>query len=222
MEHSPVTQPLHDAGYCCLQPEPEFSANEYAWTKHTTMLYPEYPVGTGFSYGDVPETENEAAADLYQVLLNFFDIFPHLASHKFFVTGESYAGMFVPSVARYIHRMNQIHDRQINLAGAALGNGWMDAAVQGPATIDYSWWHGLIDAPTRDARASSASMTADGTLEPRSARSGVCAHSTTSSASHSASRNPTRRSTSHATTAAHTGMSEPENSAVGSDATRSW
>jgi hypothetical protein len=30
------------------------------------------------------------------------------------------------------------------------GNGWMDPAIQGPATIDYSWWHGLIDKPTRD------------------------------------------------------------------------
>lgn len=27
----------------------------------------------------------------------------------------------------------------------------MDPAIQGPATIDYSWWHGLIDKPTRDA-----------------------------------------------------------------------
>ena len=26
----------------------------------------------------------------------------------------------------------------------------MDPAIQGPATIDYSWWHGLIDKPTRD------------------------------------------------------------------------
>ena len=153
MEHSPVTQPLHAAGYCCLQPQPEFSPNEYAWTKHTTMLYPEYPIGTGFSYGDNPETENEAAADLYQFLLNFFEIFPHLATRKFFVSGESYAGMFVPSVARYIHRANKEHPEnlQIQLAGAALGNGWMDAEVQGPATIDYSWWHGLIDEPTRNA-----------------------------------------------------------------------
>jgi len=25
------------------------------------------------------------------------------------------------------------------------------AKIQGPATIDYSWWHGLIDKPTRDS-----------------------------------------------------------------------
>lgn len=39
----------------------------------------------------------------------------------------------------------------IPLAGASLGNGWVDAKTQGPATIDYSWYHGLIDKPTRDA-----------------------------------------------------------------------
>jgi pimeloyl-ACP methyl ester carboxylesterase len=124
------------------------------------MLYPEYPIGTGFSYGDHPETEEEAASDLYVFLVHFFEIFPHLSSHKFFVFGESYAGMFVPSVSRYIHQKNlqllQSSDsagisRHINLQGAALGNGWMDARVQGPATIDYSWWHGLIDEPTRNA-----------------------------------------------------------------------
>jgi Serine carboxypeptidase len=31
------------------------------------------------------------------------------------------------------------------------GNGWVDPTIQGPATIDYSWWHGLIDQPTRDS-----------------------------------------------------------------------
>lgn len=38
----------------------------------------------------------------------------------------------------------------INLGGVALGNAWVDARVQGPATIDYAYWHGLIDQTTRD------------------------------------------------------------------------
>ena len=36
-EHSPVTQPLHDAGYCCLEPTPELHPNPHAWTRGTTM-----------------------------------------------------------------------------------------------------------------------------------------------------------------------------------------
>ena len=35
--HAPVTQPLHDAGYCCLKPTPELHFNSHAWTRGTTM-----------------------------------------------------------------------------------------------------------------------------------------------------------------------------------------
>ena len=93
MEHSPVTQPLHDAGYCCLRPTPELNVNPYAWTRATTMLYVEHPIGTGFSYGHpYPENENEASGDLDAFLQNFFNVFTHLKSSDFYVVGESYAG----------------------------------------------------------------------------------------------------------------------------------
>lgn len=50
MEHSPVTQPLHDAGYCCLDSsEPKLGVNNNTWTRATTMLYVEHPIGT-FSF----------------------------------------------------------------------------------------------------------------------------------------------------------------------------
>jgi hypothetical protein len=155
MEHSPVTQPLHAAGYCCLKPSPQLDYNEHAWTRATTMLYVEHPIGTGFSYGHpFPLNEAEANGDMDHFLQNFYNVFTHLKKSKFYVMGESYAGMFVPSISRHIHMANVAggDDRfQVPLSGAAIGNGWMDAKVQGPATIDYSWWHGLIDKPTRDA-----------------------------------------------------------------------
>jgi pimeloyl-ACP methyl ester carboxylesterase len=156
MEHSPVTQPLHAAGYCCLQPSPKLSVNPHAWTRATTVLYVEQPIGTGFSYGyPLPQNEKDVSKDIYAFLQNFFRVFDHLKSYNFFVMGESYAGMFVPSIARYIHLQNLEAEENGNsiipLKGAAIGNGWIDAKVQGPAVIDYSWWHGLIDQPARDA-----------------------------------------------------------------------
>jgi len=164
MENSPVTQPLHRAGYCCLDSTPNFGYNEHTWTRATTMLYVEHPIGTGFSHGSAfPENEEEASGDLDSFLQNFLKVFQHLQEYNLFITGESYAGMFVPAIARYIHRANKeaIADRchgrkendriNVRLKGAALGNGWIDAKIQGPATIDYSWWHGLIDKPTRDS-----------------------------------------------------------------------
>jgi hypothetical protein len=43
------------------------------------------------------------------------------------------------------------HKKVVNLVGIGLGNGWMDATVQGPAVIDYAWWHGMIDSTTKNA-----------------------------------------------------------------------
>jgi len=132
------TQPLHDAGYCCLQATPELHPNPHAWTRATTMLYVEHPIGTGFSYGHpYPNTEEEASGDLDAFLQNFFRVFDGMAQHDFYVVGESYAGMFVPAVSRYIHRANQraIEDGEtsripIRLRGAALGNGWIDVSAK--------------------------------------------------------------------------------------------
>ena len=123
------------------------------------MLYVEYPIGTGFSYGSpLPETEGEASGDMDAFLQSFYKVFDHLKPYDFFVFGESYAGMFVPSVSREIHLANKKAIAEGNddrfivpLAGASLGNGWVDGEIQGPAVIDYSWWHGLIDKPTRDS-----------------------------------------------------------------------
>jgi hypothetical protein len=160
MEHSPVTQPLHPAGYCCLvDSTPALHYNEHTWTKATAMLYIEHPIGTGFSRGHPnPENEMEASGDLDVFLQNFFEVFEHLRHYDFYIMGESYAGMFIPSVARYIQAENEkaLGDSSssrhiVHLKGVAIGNGWMDGMVQGPATIDYSWYHGLIDKPTRDS-----------------------------------------------------------------------
>jgi vitellogenic carboxypeptidase-like protein len=40
----------------------------------------------------------QAAEDLYRGLLRFFDEHPHLQQRPLFITGESYAGKYVPSI----------------------------------------------------------------------------------------------------------------------------
>jgi carboxypeptidase C (cathepsin A) len=155
-----------------LESKPDLGINEYAWTKSTTMLYPEQPIGTGFSYGTYPKDENDVAADLWHFMQNFYDVFDHLRAHKLFIMGESYAGMYLPSVGRFFHLQNEqlrtgklpprlpttasdltnyMPWTYIPIGGVGIGNGWMNGLIQGPAVIDYSWWHGLIDEPTRNA-----------------------------------------------------------------------
>jgi len=142
--------------------------NPFAWTKKSAMLFVEQPGGTGFSTassewtGEEAEerTEDDVASAFYAFLNNMYTVFgKELTNKKIYLTGESYAGMYIPSIARGIHIQNKrlrSNDGEydsaslhfINLCGAAIGNGWIDAKVQGPAAIDYAWWHGMIDLQT--------------------------------------------------------------------------
>lgn len=171
-ENSPVTIHRYPAGFYGIDPAVPLEYNPYAWTNATWMMFVEHPHGAGFSKGEFPHNETEVARDFYYFLQNLFDIFGSseeeeeegsggsgsggssgerldLRSKKLNFFGESYAGFYVPSIAYYIHQENKRgHYPPMNLQGIGLGNGWIDAKVQGPAVIDFAWWHGMIDSST--------------------------------------------------------------------------
>lgn len=73
--------------------------NPYSWVNLTNMLWVEQPVGTGFSIGTPTATsEEDIAADFVKFFKNFLDIFG-IKNYKIYVTGESYAGRYVPYIA---------------------------------------------------------------------------------------------------------------------------
>lgn len=152
-ENGPVTVPLMAAGSPFSADSPPLIPNQFSWTKSTRILYVEQPVGTGFSYGPEPQDETDVSRDFYYFLQNLYEVFPDLRPKELFIFGESYAGMYVPSMAHDIYKRNQRQsaDHQINIAGIGVGNGVIDARVQGPVVIDYAWWHGMIDSTTRQA-----------------------------------------------------------------------
>jgi carboxypeptidase C (cathepsin A) len=151
-EISPVTSPHYPAGYPKTRYDESLIANEWAWTRATNLMFVEQPAGVGFSWGPAPKSEADLSFDFYNFMVNFYDTFPEMQPKRLFLFGESYAGMYVPSIAHHIHQENKKDKkRKMNLAGIGLGNGWMDAKVQGPVVIDYAWWHGMIDSTTRDA-----------------------------------------------------------------------
>jgi carboxypeptidase C (cathepsin A) len=72
------------------------------------MLWVDQPVGTGFSIGEVTATnEEDIAADFVGFLLNFETIFG-IKNFKIYVTGESYAGRYVPYISAAIIDKNDI------------------------------------------------------------------------------------------------------------------
>ncbi|EJD42740.1 alpha/beta-hydrolase [Auricularia subglabra TFB-10046 SS5] len=79
------------------------SVNPFSWTQVSDMLFIDQPVGTGFSIGtpDIHD-EIELSNEFYGFLQEFYATFPELASKQTFLTGESYAGMYVPYIATRI------------------------------------------------------------------------------------------------------------------------
>ncbi|MCJ1339407.1 hypothetical protein MMC09_004696 [Bachmanniomyces sp. S44760] len=80
--------------------------NPYTWVNLTNMVWVEQPVGTGFSQG-TPDITNEK--DLAREFLGFFKNFVDtfgLHSKKVFITGESYAGYYVPYIADAMFNKN--------------------------------------------------------------------------------------------------------------------
>lgn len=153
-ENGPVTVPLTAAGDACLNESAPLVPNMYAWTNASNVLFVEQPMGTGFSFGPEPNDEADLSRDFYHFLQNFYHIFPNLLPKSLFFFGESYAGTYVPSIAHHIHQQNKAiehnsHKYFINLAGIGIGNGVVDAEVQGPVVIDYAYWHGMIDETTK-------------------------------------------------------------------------
>ncbi|KAG9080574.1 hypothetical protein FS749_007962 [Ceratobasidium sp. UAMH 11750] len=81
------------------------SFNQYAWTNASDMLWIEQPVGTGFTLG-TPNLRNESmmADQFYGFLNQFYTVFPGLVKKELYITGESYAGFYIPYIAsRILH-----------------------------------------------------------------------------------------------------------------------
>ncbi|KIK82033.1 hypothetical protein PAXRUDRAFT_832445 [Paxillus rubicundulus Ve08.2h10] len=80
------------------------TVNEYSWTNLSSVLWVEQPVGTGFSQG-TPNIENEdqLSEQLVGFMQQFLEVFSELKGKKLWLTGESYAGTYVPYIANYIY-----------------------------------------------------------------------------------------------------------------------
>lgn len=91
------------------------------------MLYIEAPAGVGFSYNtnkNYKFDDDRTANENREAVEQFFAKFPEYKSNKFFITGESYAGIYVPTLAEAILK-GELDGSYTGaeLTGMAAGNG---------------------------------------------------------------------------------------------------
>jgi carboxypeptidase C (cathepsin A) len=68
-----------------------------SWADSYNMLYLDQPVGTGFSYGNTYLTDMKAGSrEFISFILKFYGMYPEYANRDLYLTGESYAGKYLP------------------------------------------------------------------------------------------------------------------------------
>uniref|UniRef100_A0A453AUS7 Carboxypeptidase n=1 Tax=Aegilops tauschii subsp. strangulata TaxID=200361 RepID=A0A453AUS7_AEGTS len=83
--------------------------NPYSWNHAANVLFLESPAGVGYSYSNTTADygrsgDNRTAEDAYLFLANWMERFPEYKGREFYITGESYAGHYVPQLAHAILR----------------------------------------------------------------------------------------------------------------------
>ncbi|CAL1711151.1 unnamed protein product [Somion occarium] len=98
------------------QSEP--TPNPFSWTNLANVVWVEQPVGTGFSQGAPNITnDDELAEQVAGFLGQFLEVFDELKGSNFFVSGESYAGFYVPYIANWIFEHTTKRTLDLDLQG---------------------------------------------------------------------------------------------------------
>ncbi|ERN14545.1 hypothetical protein AMTR_s00038p00093840 [Amborella trichopoda] len=114
------------------------------------LLFLESPAGVGFSYSNTSSDydlsgDKRTASDAYTFLINWFERFPEYKNSDFYISGESYAGHYVPQLAYQVLWHNQMATKTIiNLKGIAIGNPWIDVAIDTLEFYEYLWTHAIL------------------------------------------------------------------------------
>jgi len=128
--------------------------NEYSWNRFANILFVESPAGVGFSYTNTSSNlldsgDKRTAEDALVFLINWFQRFPQYQYREFYISGESYAGHYVPQLAKKVYEYNNGNSNPIiNLKGFLVGNGVTDDYYDSIGTIQYWWSHALISDAT--------------------------------------------------------------------------
>lgn len=135
----------------------------YSWCKTANCLFVDQPVKTGLSFatnssgGVVKDkdivytaTSEEAMGQVHGVVTQVLEMFPEYDQAPFYVTGESYGGLYTAWMGKQILAHNAAGDKKnINFKGLAVGDPIINATYQWPTYADTLYGFGVIDTSER-------------------------------------------------------------------------
>lgn len=126
----------------------EAALKDISWNNRANVVFVDNPIGTGYSNGsiiDVPKFEPEVASQFEEFLLGFYKKYPAFKDRELYVTGESYAGHYIPFVSAKILESQPLQDAGVNLAGVAIGNGLVSEYHQALGYSQFAYDNQMIN-----------------------------------------------------------------------------
>ncbi|KAH9832569.1 alpha beta-hydrolase [Rhodofomes roseus] len=114
---------LYENGPIHIAPNYSAYQNEYGWNNLADYFWIDQPVGVGWATADADAwvtDEDQVASDFMGFLDNLVKVFPSLKTRPLYLTGESYAGMYIPYITKAYFGMA---NPPVNLAKIAIGDG---------------------------------------------------------------------------------------------------
>ncbi|KAF7632998.1 Carboxypeptidase [Meloidogyne graminicola] len=121
--------------------------NKYSWNQNASVVYIESPVGVGYSYSTawslIEIDDKQTALENYEAIKQFFNKYPLFRNNNLFISGESYAGVYVPSLTSLI--VDGQSKYPLKLTGMMIGNGYMNQRLDIDTVVKFAYSHGLVD-----------------------------------------------------------------------------
>ncbi|KAJ7628633.1 Alpha/Beta hydrolase protein [Roridomyces roridus] len=128
--------------------------NPYSWNSEANIFFLDQPVGVGFSYADYGEkieTTEDAAKNAHAFISIFFETFSQFKGRALHLSGESYAGRYLPVFASEIYDQNQLAKAAgrptLNLQSVIIGNGITDISTLYPGRYEIECGTAALDVP---------------------------------------------------------------------------
>lgn len=142
---------FYELGPWRLSTDISLKPNPGSWNRIFGLLFLDNPIGVGFSFAsspeEIPRNQCDVAKHLIIAIRKFIKLDNGFKTRPIFITGESYAGKYVPAFGYYLLRKNgQLPvSSRVNLGGVAMGNGLTDPITQVTTHALNAYYTGLVN-----------------------------------------------------------------------------